>query len=410
MAKTHFAALAVLLFLLAACVQQPPAQAGQNNSNSGNINQSNISTPANDSSSFIHLNAVPPQRVKNLARGVNAANWFWYPASGDSRRFGDYMSDTELEWLRVRGFTFIRLPIDPKFLYVEGEPGKPNATNMAYINSAIERVLDHNLSIILELHENDWQRLEADAAYDDGMVVLWGALAKNWSNYDADRVFFEPINEPRYYLHPQDWFPLQQRLVGAIRASAPDNTILATGPVMSSVEGLMLMRPVADGNIIYTFHFYDPAAFTHQGAAWLPGGFDQIRNLRYPYDEQNGREVLANISEPLARAAVAQYGADKWDADVMKNKLGRIAAWAERNNVTILAGEFGAHEIGTPPDSRIAWMCDARTLFDEYDIGWAVWSYETGFGIGAKLGADGKVVADEASMTALGLGKNQTTN
>ncbi|HQT45343.1 MAG TPA: cellulase family glycosylhydrolase, partial [Candidatus Micrarchaeota archaeon] len=293
MAKAFILILAVLLALSMACVQQArPAQVEQNNTGA-NIAPQNQTPAENASPQFVRLNTVPALRVKNLARGVNVANWFWYPASGDARRFGDYLSDTELEWLKARGFTFIRLPIDPKWLYLEGEAGMPNATNLAYINRAVERVLDHKLSIILELHENDWQRLEGDAAYDDGLVKLWSALAKNWSRYDADRVFFEPVNEPRYYIHPQDWAPLQQRFVDAIRSEAPNHTIFATGPIMSSIEGLMLTRPLADSNIIYTFHFYDPSAFTHQGAAWLPGGFDQIRNLRYPYEEQNGKEVLA---------------------------------------------------------------------------------------------------------------------
>ena len=423
MAKISILILAALLFLSFACVQQPPAQTEQNSTNSSvePQNQSIVENATNPSSipdsSFVHLNTVPPQRVKNLARGVNVANWFWYPASGDDRHFDDYLSDTELEWIHARGFTFIRLPIDPKYLYVEGETGQPNAglgqpnaTNLVYINHAVERVLAHNLSIILELHENDWQRLEGDAAYDDGLVKMWGELASNWSRYDADKVFFEPVNEPRYYLHPQDWLVLQDRMLTAIRVNAPNNTLLAEGPYVSSIEGTMMMNPSADGNIIYTFHFYDPVAFTHQGASWLPGGFDQIRNLRYPFEEENEKEVLANVSEPLARAAVIQYAADKWNSSVMKERLGRIAAWAERENVTILAGEFGANDAVTPQDSRIAWLTDARQAFDEYHVGWSVWSYETGFGIGARLGADGNVTTDEASMTALGLGKGGCVN
>ncbi len=245
MTKVFILILAALLFLSAACIQQAPAPAEQNNTNSNVVSQ-NQTGSENVTSSFVHLNTVSAQRVKNLARGVNVANWFWYPASGDTRHFGDYLSDAEMEWLKARGFTFIRLPIDPKWLYVEGQSGVPNATNLAYINHAVERVLDHNLSIIVELHENDWQRLENDKAYDDGMVALWGALAKNWSRYDADRVFFEPINEPRYYIHPQDWFPLQQRFVDKIRAAAPNHTIFATGPIMSSIEGLTLMRFIGD--------------------------------------------------------------------------------------------------------------------------------------------------------------------
>ena len=354
---------------------------------------------------YLHLNTVPPQRIANLARGVNVANWFWYPAISDDAHFEDYMSDTELEWIRARGFTFIRLPVDPKLLYMEGAPGTPNETTLAHLNNATRRVLAHNLSIIIELHENDWSRLENDAAYDDGLIKLWGMMAKNLSSFDADKVFFEPVNEPRYYTDPFAWFPLQDRFLASIRLSAPNSTILATGPIMSSAQGTMLNEPGADGNIIYTFHFYDPSTFTHQGAGWLPGGFDQIKNLQYPYEAANCKEVSSNTTPILAKAAVDQYCIDGWNETVMRQRIEPIADWAKERNVTILAGEFGAYEVVTPPASRAAWLSDARTIFDEDNIGWSVWSYDTGFGIGAKLGTDGKVTADEAAMDALGLGK-----
>ena len=407
MAGIRILALFLLLFASMACIEQKTNETNQNaTSDLSNSTQSysNLSDNAT-AAPYFHLNTVPPQRIKNLARGVNVANWFWYPAYSDSAHFEEYMTDTELEWLNARGFTFIRLPVDPKLLYLEGMPGTPNETTLAHINNATARVLAHNLSIVIELHENDWSRLENDAAYDDGLVKLWGAMAKNLSRFDSDKVFFEPVNEPRYYTNPLAWFSLQDRFLSAIRASAPNNTIFATGPIMSSVQGTMLNEPVDDGNIIYTFHFYDPAAFTHQGAGWLPGGFDQIKNLAYPYEEANCGEVAANTTPALAKAAVKQYCADEWNATVVRKKIGVIADWAKEKNVTLLAGEFGAYEVVTPPASRAAWLKDARMTFDENKIGWCVWSYDTGFGIGAKLGEDGEVHADEAAMDALGLGQ-----
>ena len=47
-------------------------------------------------------------------------------------------------------------------------------------------------------------------------------------------------------------------------------------------------KPFDDPNIIYTFHYYDPFIFTHQGATWSAKGLPELKGVPFPAD---GREI-----------------------------------------------------------------------------------------------------------------------
>src|SRR5204863_3235450 len=84
---------------------------------------------------------------------------------------------------------------------------------------------------------------------------------------DPERLFLEIINEPMVE-DAYRWMGIQARVAAAIRDGAPRHTIIAAGPRWSSVDELLRIEPLADRNVIYNFHLYDPHTFTHQGATW----------------------------------------------------------------------------------------------------------------------------------------------
>ena len=46
------------------------------------------------------------------------------------------------------------------------------------------------------------------------------------------------------------WFELQGKLISAIRAGAPQHTIIASGHRWSGLAELLFMQPYGDGNVI----------------------------------------------------------------------------------------------------------------------------------------------------------------
>src|ERR1019366_7906355 len=125
------------------------------------------------------------------------------------------------------------------------------------------------LAVQIDLHPEDGYKQQLRTSDDqvDRLTMLWRKLAAHYASRDPERVFFEILNEPEVS-DPSRWSGIQARVAAAIREAAPRHTIIATGPNYSDIQDLLTLQPLADGNTIYNFHFYDPHAFTHQGANW----------------------------------------------------------------------------------------------------------------------------------------------
>jgi endoglucanase len=229
---------------------------------------------------------------------------------------------------------------------------------------------------------------------------FWRALAQHLSTRDPERVFLEVINEPMVE-DGYRWFGMQGKLVSAIRAGAPQHTIIASGHRWSGLAELLFMQPYADRNIIYNFHFYEPFAFTHQGASWAGANVPFFKNIPYPSNPERVSKVLETIPDEEARYSLVRYGEDRWNAARIEREIDVAAAWAARNHVPLTCNEFGTYRNFAPPADRAAWIRDMRTALEKYGIGWTMWDYAGGFGVVNKQ--NGHATPDVEVVTALGL-------
>ena len=142
------------------------------------------------------------------------------------------------------------------------------------------------MAVQIDIHpEEPYKRQSGPATTPwTGLWQLWRRLAAHYANRDPERVFFEIMNEPEVS-DPYRWAGIQARVAAAIREAAPHNTIIATGPNYSDILDLLTQHPLADGNVIYNFHFYDPHEFTHQGASWGAPWWSYEHGIPYPPTE-----------------------------------------------------------------------------------------------------------------------------
>jgi hypothetical protein len=209
----------------------------------------------------------------------------------------------------------------------------------------------------------------------DALERAWAALAAHLRHTSPAQVLLEIFNEPVFDADPGAWFPIRRRLASVIRAKAPNHTLVAGGPMWSSLDGLLMGEPLDDPNVVYTFHFYEPYEFTHQGAPWAPDPPRGLSNVRYP---------------PLAATRI-------------EHRISAAAQWAARHQVPLWAGEFGAYPLVAPRVDRLRWLRDVRSAFERHNIGWAVWSYDESLGLDRRVDSAGNVTLDWDSAAALGL-------
>lgn len=346
-------------------------------------------------------------RAQHLRHGINASEWF-AQSGGDYSvaRTNRYTNAQDIALMARLGFDHVRLSIDAVPLEQSplGSEGL-NADFLARLDRAVDTMLANGLAVEIDLHPEDSfkQQLRSSDDAVDRLTLLWRRLAAHYATRDPERVFFEILNEPEVN-DPYRWAGIQARLAAAIRDSAPRNTLIATGLNYSGIADLLALHPLSDGNVIYTFHFYNPTEFTHQGASWGPAWWIYTHGVPYPATESTMQEILKQVPDAANRYQLESYWLDHWDAHRIRLLIDEAAAWGRENRVPLICNEFGAYRGLTDPTSRANYIHDVRTALEEDGIGWAMWDYRGGFGVVWK--EDGQPArVDGSVMGALGLTK-----
>ena len=346
---------------------------------------------------------VPRQRLERLSRGANITQWFQTYRPVSDSHYRDYMSDAEMALIGRIGLRHVRLCFSPQYLYDPANPGTPHAAHLTAYEEAIRRLNRHDIAVVVDPHSTD-KKWENDAGWQQGYVSFWGALAAKLRRHDPEMVFFEVINEPVFDRRESEWLALQERIVAAIRRSAPRHTILATGPNWGGVDGLKKLTPLKDRNVVYSFHFYDPFTFTHQGATWSGPVPPHLKGVPYPSSPEAVTEAASRTPNIEAKAWILDYGRKRWNRERLKERLSEAVAWGQRAGVPLYCGEFGVYPLNAPAESRRAWFRDFASVLKESGVGYAVWGWDDGFGFGRRH-RDGKPAIDTVPVEALGLRK-----
>lgn len=378
----------------------------------------------------------------SLKRGLNLGLWVDWLTIGEMLAdpgtldpFPDWQRDVTPRMLAVlaeQGFDFVRMPTDPGPLLAYG-PGDRQDDLIAGIRTATETALNAGLKVVVDLHP--LPRYEEPGGMEDILgdawpdyVALVGRLAADLSTLPQDRVALELLNEPTFdceavYAGAEPrWPAMQVELLAAVRAKAPDLTVVLTGACWGQANALAALNPAdfADDNVLWTFHSYEPFLFSHQGATWSSAPEKYVWNLPYPPSA-----VTADLAADLAAAAKDRMAAEEGQADgdlidkaiadyraypdsIVTAEIDRAVAWADQYGIPrdrLFLGEFGAlHTIddrSVPREWYLAYLNDKRAAAEAAGMSWAVLGYVGGMGIADEAAPDRRL--DPATCLALGL-------
>jgi endoglucanase len=143
---------------------------------------------------------------------------------------------------------------------------------------------------------------------------------------------------------------------------------------------------LADDNVLYAFHFYEPYIITHQGMkvplVW-GRSLRYFRNLPYPSQTVSATANYAPDAADIVEAKRAQteYTMANWDAAHIAARIKVAADWAAANHQRVICTEFGVARRFIDPGSRYQWISDTRKALEANGIGWDLWDYTDLFGI-----------------------------
>jgi hypothetical protein len=365
----------------------------------------------------------------SMKRGLNLDIWMDWPFEGSwgnpdivlpFPQWRQKLKREDLAALKVAGFDFLRMPVDPALFLSDKTAGFRDRLVASVVDSA--RVINAaGMKVVVDMHlipsgdtrSVGMRQVMDDPATFDRYVELVRTIAHALSNEDPGLVAFEPMNEPVVDCeddHTNYWPERLQRLYAAARASATRLTIVLSGACYSGAEALARLDPraIPDDNVIWTFHSYDPFLLTHQGATWAGDFIRYVTGLPYPPYHAPRAELDAALETirqrireeaPWARRAgmieyldeqIATMDTKKKLDAVVEQPFTIVAKWADENGIeprNIYLGEFGMirqeweNPFVMPGPERAAYVRDMIERAERHGFAWSVWEYGGSFGI-----------------------------
>ncbi|MCM1307346.1 MAG: glycoside hydrolase family 5 protein [Butyrivibrio sp.] len=308
-------------------------------------------------------------------KGINLGGWL-SQCRLEKEHMEGFITEADFQKIKSMGADHVRLPID--YELIEREDATPIPEGYRYIDRCVELCAEYGLNMILDLHKtagyvfddaaNCGEFFESEAL-QGRFLALWSKLAAHYGKYGF--IAFDLLNEIVDDSVCEIWNTLAAKAISRIRSLAPRNWILVGGTnfnSISSVKGLLLPP---DERIVYSFHFYEPMIFTHQGAEWV-GGMDTAFRTSYPLTAQEYIELSDTRLNGCCADSCRQVPAQASGADMLLPLFEEALRVADERGVPLYCGEYGVINLAKP-EYKLAYIRDLHSIFEKYEIGRAMW-------------------------------------
>ncbi|MFI7484299.1 glycoside hydrolase family 5 protein [Kocuria sp. M1R5S2] len=215
-------------------------------------------------------------------KAVNFSSGYYDDVDGSALLDAPHHTEQDVEHARAMGFNSIRLAVDGNWYLDDPD------VFWHWLDRNVGWARRHDVRLILDLHvpiggfwlDRGSEAYGFDLWSDPDLrrqnAQLWREIADRYRDEPAVAAY-DLLNEP-VTTDPtgEQWQEFAEQLVDAVR-SVDENHLLVVEAV-HGVDGLFGTAGtdphflVGDDNVVYDFHFYEPFAYTHQYAGWIPAG------------------------------------------------------------------------------------------------------------------------------------------
>jgi hypothetical protein len=220
-----------------------------------------------------------------IAFGTNVGHWL-SQARLDRAEMATFFTEADVARIKGWGMDHIRVPVDSPLIADAADRTRLDDEGLSWLDRAAAWTRSAGLTLVLDMHHlpgHGFMSERTNTIWVDGpdrrqAIDLWRALARRYVG--QPHVVFELLNEPVAPVGQDElWHALARDLVAAVRSVNEENWIMIGSNRWSNASTFRVLPRFEDPRVIYTFHFYDPFAFTHQRASWAPA---DIRDLKAP--------------------------------------------------------------------------------------------------------------------------------
>ncbi len=293
-----------------------------------------------------------------MNNGISIGNALDAPIGKD---WGVDIENKLFDEIKSQGFDTVRIPV--RFSDYIDENYMLDEDFMVKVDGYIEYALSCDLIVVLDLHhfielmdenirqDDEYKSLPTDFDYMQAYYKIWEQLSERYKDYPAELIF-ELLNEPKDDITADVWNEMVEKSVAIVRKTNPERKIVvstADQALLWAIDDLVLPE---DDNLVVTFHYYSPIEFA----------FQQDEN----HDYENSDEVYWEPTDE--------------NIETIEYEFGKVAEFAEKNNVEIMLGEFGVVKT-SPRQSRVDWIDVVTNVASDYGFSCMYWELGHNFGI-----------------------------
>ena len=335
----------------------------------------------NNSTIDANLSASPPSKVevnynrtskswpKDPLRGINTKLIF----RTDSRETKAINFLTEDIFKKFAGWkvnlirTFIDVDYSSKWFIKKGskkiipatyDPEDAYKNHFRGLEHALHLAKKYNILIVLSAGDIVGRKIdvmykkEGRRNYGKDLSILWTYVANRFGSH-PNLLAYDLMNEPPFNAKKGrvSWHKtILPELIKQIRRIDKKTYFVVEPGPWGLPNGFEYLKPLDDPKTVYSFHFYFPHNYTHQGVR------DNQKIMTYP-----GKMRQFNNSPLLY-----------WDRSQLTKSIKSVKNFQNQYGTRIFVGEFSAIR-WAPGASK--WLEDAISIFEEFGWDWSYHSY-----------------------------------
>jgi len=170
----------------------------------------------------------------------------------------------------------------------------------------------------------------------------------------------------------------RRKLISYIRGEDTNRIYIIGGSNYNGLNDLMDMGKLSDEKLFYTFHFYEPYIFTHQGADWTSDK-TYMKGFPYPYKR---RKMPPMSKEAVGTSVEKDYNKYSFEGtrQYLNDRMNQIANFCAKNNMLLICTEAGVIDVADK-ESRSNYLQDVTNSMYQFHIPVTLWDYDRNFSI-----------------------------
>ncbi len=274
------------------------------------------------------------------------------------------------------GFSSIRLPVAFDNFVNRGTK-KISERLLKQLKVINEFTASKNMNlIIVDFYPlaNKYQDVEIE---EDQHAYLWKQVLAEFYGKDYDHLFFDMYNDP--IIDIEKWDNAKSNIMKLLRPLDLNRYWIISCTNYCDISAFIKMKTVPnDDKIIYSFHFFRPYVFTHQGAPWDKEK-TSLKGLPYPYS-LSGMPLRPEGSLNTDLLYNYDHYYEKGTKAFINESIKLAYDWMITNKVPVICTETGTMET-IPFKYRENYFNDVMSVMRNYSIPTMVWDLDQSFGI-----------------------------